>query len=122
MSAQTQHGAGIPAPAGAYSPLRRIGPFVQVSGQVAKDHGPGHDIEAQTVQALEQVHALLASEGLGWQDVLMMRVYLAGDEYWDRMDAAYRRVVAQPYPPRTTVSVELGATMLVEIDALAVLS
>jgi 2-iminobutanoate/2-iminopropanoate deaminase len=108
----------VPAPAGAYSQGRRIGAFVQISGQVAKNLDT--DVAGQTSQALEQVQALLALEGLGWQDVLIVRVYLAADEYWDGMDAAYRRTVTQPYPPRTTVSVGLGPNMLVEIDALAV--
>lgn len=114
----TLFSADVPAPAGAYSQGRRIGPFVQISGQVAKDLDG--DAAAQTAQALEQVQTLLALEGLSWQDVLIVRVYLAADEYWDDMDAAYRRVVTEPYPPRTTVSVGLGERMLVEIDALAV--
>lgn len=114
----TLFSADVPAPAGAYSQGRRIGPFVQISGQVAKNLDT--DVEGQTGQALEQIQALLALEGLGWQDVLIVRVYLAADEYWDGMDAAYRRIVTQPYPPRTTVSVGLGRNMLVEIDALAV--
>jgi 2-iminobutanoate/2-iminopropanoate deaminase len=112
------HNAAMPEPAGAYSQGRRIGSFVQLSGQVAKDLD--RDIEGQTAQALEQIHALLAQEGLDWQDVLMLRVFIADDTYWEGMDAAYRRVVATPYPPRTTVSAGLGPNMLVEIDALAV--
>jgi enamine deaminase RidA (YjgF/YER057c/UK114 family) len=112
------HSDAAPQPAGAYSQGRRIGPFVQVSGQVARDLTA--DIEGQTVQVLDQISALLAAAGLGWPDVLMVRVFLAADEYWDGMDAAYRRAVPQPYPARTTVSVGLGAGMLVEIDALAV--
>jgi enamine deaminase RidA (YjgF/YER057c/UK114 family) len=112
------HSDAAPQPAGAYSQGRRIGPFVQLSGQVARDRTAG--IEGQTVQVLEQLNTLLAAAGLGWPDVLMMRVFLAADEYWDGMDAAYRQVVPQPHPARTTVSVGLGDGMLVEIDALAV--
>ena len=110
-----------PEPVGAYSPRRRLGPFYQLSGQVPKQL-EGTGIEDQTVEALAQVEALLVEQGLGWQDVLMVRVFLADDKYWDGMDAAYRRVVGQPYPPRTTVSVGLAPGMLVEIDALAVIA
>ena len=53
--------------------------------------------------------------------MLIVRVFLADDKYWDGMDATYRRIVGQPYPPRTTVSVGLAPGMLVEIDALAVI-
>jgi 2-iminobutanoate/2-iminopropanoate deaminase len=119
MSRTTLHSSEVPAPAGAYSHGRRIGPFVQISGQVPKNLD-GAGIEDQTVQALEQIQAMLAEESLGWQDVLMVRVFLADDEYWDGMDAAFRRVVTEPYPPRTTVSAGLAPKMLVEIDALAV--
>ena len=114
----TAHSAEIPGPAGAYSPVRRVGPFVQISGQAAKDLAA--DAAGQTTQALEQIQTLLAREGLGWPEVLMVRVYLADDGYWADMDAAYRRLVAEPYPARTTVSAGLGPRMLVEIDALAV--
>lgn len=50
----------------------------------------------------------------------MVRVFLADDAHWGDMDAAYRRVVTEPYPARTTVSAGLGPGMLVEIDALGV--
>ena len=108
----------VPDPAGAYSPVRRVGPFVQISGQAAADLTA--DAAGQTTQALEQIRALLAREGLGWPDVLMVRVYLADDAHWADMDGAYRRVVDAPYPARTTVSAGLGPRMLVEIDALGV--
>ncbi len=120
MTFTTLHSPDVPQPTGAYSQGRRIGPFVQTSGQVAKDLDL--DIEGQTVQALEQIQALLTHEGLGWPDVLMIRVFLADDALWHGMDVAYRRVVAQPYPPRTTVGATLGPDMLVEIDALAVIA
>src|SRR5207247_859723 len=89
LAPMTLFSADVPAPAGAYSQGRRIGPFVQISGQVAKDLDG--DVAAQTAQALERVQTLLALEGLSWRDVLIVRVYLAADEYWDDMDAAYRR-------------------------------
>jgi enamine deaminase RidA (YjgF/YER057c/UK114 family) len=117
----TLNSSKAPAPAGAYSQVRRIGPFVQISGQVPRNLD-GTGIEDQTVQSLEQIQAVLAEAGLGWQDVLMLRVFLADDKYWDGMDAAFRRVVTEPYPPRTTVSVGLGPGMLIEVDALAVVT
>jgi 2-iminobutanoate/2-iminopropanoate deaminase len=118
MESTTSHRAELAPPAGAYSHTRLIGPFFQISGRVPADLNA--DIEGQTVQALEQIQVLLTGERLGWQDVLMMRLYIADDSYWDGMDAAYRRVVAEPFPPRTTVSAGLAPGMLIEIDALAV--
>jgi enamine deaminase RidA (YjgF/YER057c/UK114 family) len=114
----TPTGAAIPEPAGAYSPARRRGPCVQISGQVASTVDA--DAAGQTTQALAQIEALLRQEGLSWPDVLMVRVHLADDAYWAEMDAAYRRTVPAPYPARTAVSAGLGPGVLVEIDALAV--
>jgi 2-iminobutanoate/2-iminopropanoate deaminase len=121
MSGKTLFNADVPVSVGAYSQGRRIGPFVQISGQVAGVLAPDADIGGQTIQALEQIQALLGEESLGWQDVLMVRVFLADDRYWEGMEAAYRRIVAQPYPPRTAVSTGLGPNVLIEIDALAVI-
>ncbi|MFJ5631797.1 RidA family protein [Streptomyces goshikiensis] len=113
-----------PAPIGAYSQGRRIGPFMQVCGQVAIDHTTGDilqaDVAGQTRQALEQVAAILAAGGAGWQDALMVRVHLASDDDFEAMDAAYREVLSEPFPPRTTVTVVLAPGALVEVDALAV--
>jgi reactive intermediate/imine deaminase len=113
-----------PAPAGAYSQGRSNGPFLQVSGQLATDRATGAllegDITAQTHRALEQVAAVLAAGGATWQDVLMVRVHLATDDDFEAMDAAYRQALAEPFPPRTTVTAGLAPGALVEIDALAV--
>ena len=122
MKLSTLNTDAAPSPAGAYSQGRRIGPFIQISGQVpASTHGP-EDIEGQTTQALRHVHALLDTEGLGWGDVLMLRVFLADDRYWEGMDAAFQDVLEEPYPPRTAVSAGLAPGVLVEIDALAATS
>ncbi|MEU9851933.1 Rid family hydrolase [Streptomyces sp. NPDC047974] len=124
MSFTTISTPDAPAAVGAYSQGRRIGPFLQVCGQVATDPATGDvldaDVAGQTRRALEQVGTILAADGAGWQDVLMVRVHLARDEDFEAMDAAYREVVSEPFPPRTTVTVVLAPGALVEVDALAV--
>ncbi|MEU2508515.1 Rid family hydrolase [Streptomyces sp. NPDC007863] len=124
MSFTTISTPAAPAPVGAYSQGRRIGPFLQVCGQVATDPATGDVLDAgvagQTRRALEQVGTILAADGAGWQDVLMVRVHLARDEDFEAMDAAYREVLSEPFPPRTTVTVVLAPGALVEVDALAV--
>ncbi|WP_432038490.1 RidA family protein [Streptomyces cucumeris] len=113
-----------PEPVGAYSQGRRIGPFLQVSGQMAIDPSTGTllaaDVADQTRRVLEQVRAILASECAGWNDVLMVRVFLASDGDFEAMDRAYRSVLAAPFPPRTTVTAGLAPGALIEIDVLAV--
>ncbi|MCZ4602854.1 Rid family hydrolase [Streptomyces sp. Lzd4kr] len=124
MPSTTVSTQAAPAPAGAYSQGRRIGPFLQVCGQLATDPSTGAlldgDVARQTRRALEQVAAVLAAGGADWQDVLMVRVHLASDDDFEAMDAAYRDVLAEPFPPRTTVTAGLAPGALVEVDALAV--
>jgi 2-iminobutanoate/2-iminopropanoate deaminase len=121
MTPGTLSTSKAPAPVGAYSQGRRIGRLIQTCGQLPKDIGVGEDIEGQTTQVLEQLATLLSLEGVGWEDVLMLRVFLADDKYWDGMDAAFRAVLREPFPPRTSVSAGLAPGILVEIDALALI-
>ncbi|MEU9454896.1 Rid family hydrolase [Streptomyces sp. NPDC048277] len=124
MSYTTITTAAAPTPGGAYSQGRRIGPFLQVCGQLPTDPSTGTmlaaDVADQTRRVLEQVHAVLAADGADWQDVLMVRVFLAEDDDFEAMDDAYRSVLPTPYPPRATVTAGLAPGALVEIDVLAV--
>jgi len=114
-----------PRPVGAYSQGRRIGPFLQVCGQLAVRSVTGapradDDVAAQTRRVLEQVTAVLSEGGATWGDVLMVRVHLATDDDFEAMDTAYRDVLRAPFPPRTTVTAGLAPGARVEIDVLAV--
>lgn len=112
-----------PMPVGAYSQGKQVGPFLQVSGQLAVDPVSGQiagDIAAQTRRALEYVSNVLAAAGASWTDVLVARVYLADDDDFAAFDAAYREVVPEPFPARVTTGAQLAPGALVEIDALAV--
>ena len=89
---------------------------------------PG-DVAAQTIQTLRNVEAILAAGGASFADVLMLRVYLSTRDDFAAMNDAYGAFLAERVGPeevlpcRTTVMVELPREeMLVEIDALAVLS
>lgn len=111
-------------PFGAYSQGRRIGPLLQVCGQLAVDPATGTLLKGgvgpQTRRALEQVTAVLNTGNAGWDDVLMVRVHLADGDDFEAMDTAYRQFLSEPFPPRTTVTAGLMPGAYVEIDALAV--
>lgn len=121
-----------PAPAHTFSQGVRRGPFLQVSGQGPVDPQtneylhPG-DVKAQTVRTLRNVEAILAAGGAGFDDVMMLRVYLTTRDDFAAMNEAYgeflaERIASGVLPARTTVFTGLPrAEMLVEIDALAVL-
>lgn len=122
-----------PAPAHTFSQGVRRGPFLQVSGQGPVDPAtneylhPG-DVKAQTVRTLQNVEAILTAGGATFDDVMMLRVYLTTRDDFAAMNDAYgefvgARVNSGVLPARTTVFTGLPrAEMLVEIDALAVLS
>ena len=121
-----------PAPAHTFSQGVRGGPFLQVSGQGPVDPEtneylhPG-DVKAQTVRTLRNVEAVLAAGGAGFDDVMMLRVYLTTRDDFAAMNEAYgeflaTRVASGVLPARTTVFTGLPREeMLVEIDAFAVL-
>jgi reactive intermediate/imine deaminase len=124
--------AGAPAPAHSYSQAVRKGPMLQVSGQGPVDPVsnaylfPG-DVAAQTERTLQNVEAILTAAGAGFDDVIMLRVYLTSRDDFVAMNEAYSAFVSARcatgvLPARTTVMTGLPrAEMLVEIDALAVL-
>ncbi|WP_417554561.1 RidA family protein [Microbacterium sp.] len=125
--------ADAPAPAHTFSQGVKRGPFVQVSGQGPVDPAtneylfPG-DVAAQTVRTLTNVEAVLTAAGATFDDVMMLRVYLARVEDFAAMNDAYGEFVAARcasgvLPSRTTVITGLPREeMLIEIDALAVLA
>ncbi|GAA0350074.1 Rid family detoxifying hydrolase [Actinoallomurus spadix] len=115
-----------PALAAPLSQGIRKGPVLQVSGQLPLDPGTGRVVGAtvaeQTTQALRNVTAVLEAGGGSLEDVVMLRVYLTDPAHLAEMNEAYAAAVGAPFPARTTVYMPLPPGMLVEVDALAVLS
>lgn len=122
-----------PAPAHTFSQGVRKGPMLQVAGQGPMDPELGRyigvgDVRTQTRRTLENIRAILAAGGAGVEDVIMFRVYLTSQENFAAMNEAYGEFVGEHVPSgvlpaRTTVFTGLPhEDMLVEIDALAVVS
>jgi 2-iminobutanoate/2-iminopropanoate deaminase len=125
--------SNAPAPAHTFSQGVQKGGLFQVSGQGPMDPATGEyigagDVRLQTRRTLENVRAILEAGGGSVEDVLMFRVYLTAREHFAAMNEAYGEFVAEhvpsgALPSRTTVFAGLPhELMLVEIDALAVLS
>jgi reactive intermediate/imine deaminase len=122
-----------PAPAHSFSQAVRKGPVIQVSGQGPVDPAtneyvhPG-DITGQTQRTLQNVLAIIEAADASFADVVMLRVYLKTRDDFAAMNDAYQDFVtkhsgAGPLPCRTTVITGLPREeMLIEIDALAVVS
>jgi 2-iminobutanoate/2-iminopropanoate deaminase len=113
-----------PAPAGPYSPSARIGSLVAGAGQVGltAEGALAEGVGPQTRQALSNLLASLGASGATSDDVISVRVFLTDTGQFDEMNAVYREFFTEPYPARTTVYVGLPDGLLVEIDALAVVS
>ncbi|MEU7145666.1 RidA family protein [Nocardia sp. NPDC046473] len=122
-----------PAPAHTFSQGVRKGPFVQVSGQgpvdpVTNEYLYPGDVAAQTIRTLQNVKAIVDASGATFDDVVMLRVYLTTRDDFGAMNEAYGEFVnanttGDVLPSRTTVFTGLPrAEMLVEIDAVAIVS
>jgi len=121
-----------PAPMPVFSQGVRKGNILQVSGQGSVDPSGEFvnigDVKGQTTRVLQNIEAILKAGGASIDDVVMLRVYLTTRDDFAAMNEAYAEFMATRtpsgvLPSRTTVFTGLPLPdMLVEIDALAVLS
>ena len=116
-----------PAAVGAYSQATTDGSTLYTAGQIPLT--PDGELLAdapvaeQTRQALDNVVAILESEGLDANDVLKTTVYLADIEDFEAMNETYSTYFDAEPPARSAV--EAGALpkgVDVEIEAVATLS
>jgi 2-iminobutanoate/2-iminopropanoate deaminase len=116
---------GAPPALGPYSHAVRIGDLLFCSGQVPID--PAHpvgpvvgDIRAQTLRVLENVKAVLASQGLDFRHVVKSTVFMTDLSQFQGMNEVYSESFAPPYPARSTVQVSaLPRASAVEIEVVA---
>lgn len=115
-------GSEFPAPAGAYTPVAKAGPFVYVSGQVPRDPKTGalvgDDVETQTRQVMTNVERALRAAGAELSDVVSVTVYLGNIDDWGRFNDIYKTIMPQPYPTRTALGADLRG-ILVEVSVVA---
>ncbi len=119
-----------PAPAPVFSQGIRRGALLQVSGQGPQDPETGEylfpgDVKRQTTRVLENILAVLEAGGCRFENVIMMRVFLARQQDFGSMNEAYGQFLeahcAGAVPCRTTLVVGLPRDdFLIEMDALAV--
>lgn len=105
------------------------GGVVYLRGQIGQDLetresvGIG-DVEAQAVQAMENIKMLLAEAGGEMEDIVKVVVYLTDIRYREAVYRVMGRYLKGVFPVSTGLVVEALARpeWLVEIDATAVLS
>ncbi|MEJ2069509.1 MAG: RidA family protein [Syntrophobacterales bacterium] len=112
-----------PAAVGPYSQAVAAGPFVFVSGQIPlnlQGELVQGDIVVQTVQAIENLEAVLKAAGLTLQDVVKTTVFLADMADFAEMNRVYGEFFSQEPPARSTFQVAaLPRNAAVEIEAVA---
>ena len=112
-----------PQAIGPYSQGIRAGEFLFVSGQLPVDPVSGMlvvGIEAQTQQSIENIAAILASEGLGLKSVIKTTVFLKDINDFQSMNSVYGKYFPLDAPARVCVQVaKLPKDALVEIEAVS---
>jgi 2-iminobutanoate/2-iminopropanoate deaminase len=117
---RTSQGA---APVGAYSQGLVVGDYVYTSGAGPLDPETGEivgdDVAAQTHRTMQNLGAILAAEGLTFDDVVKVTAHLENlKEDFAAYNEVYKTYFTPPYPVRTTVGSDL-MNILVEIDFVA---
>jgi 2-iminobutanoate/2-iminopropanoate deaminase len=105
-----------------FSPAIRAGDFVFVSGMASVDERGQiiHDtFENEARRTYQNLRRILASAGLGFADVVQVRVYLSDQSNWDEHNRIYREYFSEPYPARTTLIGCLGDLVKYEVDLVA---
>ena len=116
---------GAPTPVGPYSPAVKANGFLFVAGQIALDPASGKlvsgGIQEQTRRVLENLKAVLASQGLSFRDVAMATIFLTDISQGKLVNEIYQEYLDSPaFPARQALAVKdlpLGA--LVEISLIA---
>ncbi len=112
-------------PQGAYSQGWRAGDFIFLPGTGPADPATGElvgdTIEQQTEKTIDNMAVILAADGASLSDVVKVTAHLSDASLFNRYNAVYARRFRPPYPVRTTVGSDLGASpgMLIEIDCIA---
>jgi 2-iminobutanoate/2-iminopropanoate deaminase len=116
-----------PAAIGPYSQAVEHQGVLYCSGQIALDPASGQLVAGGTAveaeRVLENLKAVLAAAGLGFEHVVKVTIYLVDLADFAAVNDIYGRYVREPFPARATVGVAaLPRGARVEIDAVAVRS
>ena len=117
------HTDKAPAAIGPYSQAIEANGFVFTSGQlgIIPDTGAlAHHMAAQTVQALENVKAVLMAAGLGLENVVKTTCYLKSMDDFALFNDIYSQYFIASKPARSCFAVaQLPKDGLVEIEVVA---
>jgi reactive intermediate/imine deaminase len=125
VSRQEFRVAGQAEPISHFTDAVRAGEFLYVSGIVAVDgHGDlvgGDDVLAQTRQVFENMRAVLAAAGCGFEDVVKVTIFLTDVDDRPLINPVRQKVFGETRPASTLVEVPRLAVdgAKVEIECIA---
>lgn len=113
-----------PAALGPYSQGVKTDSLLFTSGQLGIVPATGElisdNLAEQVAQAIDNLEAILAEDGLTLADVVKTTVYLRSMKDFAAMNAVYASRFSAPFPARSAVEVgDMAKGALVEIDAIA---
>lgn len=115
--------AGAPAAVGPYCHAKLCGNTLYCSGQLGLDPATGalaEGVEAQAVQALDNLGAVLRAAGMDYCDVAKTTVFLSDMGNFAAVNEIYARYFPGEPPARSCVQAVLPKGGLVEVEAIAV--
>lgn len=114
-----------PEPVGPYSQaIKSSGTMLFISGQIALDTKGklvGKSIQKQTKQVIENINAILVSQGLSLNSVVKTTVLMTDLGQFEKMNEIYAEYFGESKPARATYEVSrLPKNVIIEIEAVAV--
>ncbi|MFZ1391610.1 MAG: RidA family protein [Dokdonella sp.] len=119
------HSEQAPKAIGPYSQAVQVGNTLYLSGQTPIDPATGElvpgDIGVQASQVFENLSAVLAAAGAGFDQVVRVGIYLTDLGNFAVVNEVMKQYFREPYPARSTIGVAaLPKAAQVEIDLVAV--
>jgi len=126
MSKQIISTPAAPAAIGIYSQAVRVGNTIWVSGQIPLDPKTKElvegGIEAQVRQVFENLKAIVAAAGAGFDDVVKATVYLTDLGHFALVNKVMAEYFREPYPARAAIGVAaLPRGAQVEVECIVAL-
>ena len=116
-----------PKPIGHYAQAVVSGGLIFVSGQLAFDPKTGdkiiQSIEAETIQVLANIEAILEAAGSKRSSVIKATVYLSDMSFWAQVNQVYAAFFGSHTPARAIVPIkELPAGFRIEVEVVGEVS
>ena len=114
-----------PKAVGPYSQAVWAGDLLFCAGQIPLDPATGQVVPGgvveQTVRVLENLRAVLVSQGLDLANIVKTTVFVADLNHFTALNEVYARYFTGDFPARSTVQVaRLPKDVLFEIEAVAI--